>query len=541
MADPFPYISDPIIGHVAQLEALLSSGRTYIDDSQYPYPRVEYNWSPDIAKQIQIVLQGIITSDAETLDEDVSLDGIINDWVDRIEIPTASRVNKGVMYRWLTSDDGKCKIHEALLEVLPNIMLSKLGKTMKQVINMVLNMKSGGDVSHIINVKCNQYLMNLLSETVKGTQAKLEISSCLIMGDPHGMRDIDVAVVITPEVAANFPSLQHAKMNVDMKYLTDLLLEHAGKHGVHKLPPIGATVIVVDKIDAKDVIVATSGGGSIATNNIIASTQRYFHQPSSPLKIDMINPDIILSMSYMLLWMTQKMKFLTPHLYNRHLRDDINMPTYREAIQSIYHNPMGRVYFSRSYIMPALKDNVEPSDGQWGIFKSLVWKLSQNILIPRGYYPYTRWDVRNYLNLLYGPQFSEYCSKFGMSNVDLGDGAIWYMCEGKTRSISALSNDDALANMPAELTVEFNRYVIPFMLDIFNAIIDANIDAILVHTSLKAIPSIVNTFASQYPCARDMVNNVRLNLDTIIDRLDTPRIRGLMGFKGLKTLSYHLD
>jgi hypothetical protein len=288
---------------------------------------------------------------------------------------------------------------------------------------------------------------------------------------------------------------------------------------VTDLPPIGATIVVVDQVDARDIIVATSGGSTIATTNILASTQRYFHQPSRCLNIELMKLDIIPGLSYLLLWLTQKMKFLIPNLYTTPIMDD--MPTYRETIQSVYDNPMGRVYFSRHYVMPALKENVKPDSKQWGTFKSLVWKLAQNILIPRGYYPYTRWNVRKYLNKCYGYEFAEYCAKFSdIERVDLGDGAIWYMCEGDTRPISSMANREASMHLPIKLVGKFNPYVIPFMLDMLNRIVDENLEAILIHSSLKAVPSMLNAVVTQHPPLQDLVNNARPYLDVQLEALD---------------------
>lgn len=377
-----------------RLEVLLSSGRTYIDDARYEYPLVQYDWSSETAGQIQTILQELNTSVSD-VDEhmlDVNIESLIHRWTSKITIPSTSEMNKGTIYRWLTSKDGLNQIKNALLNVLPNIATPTLDKAHRSMINIVLDMKTGGQASHIIKAKRHQYLINLLVETAKGNQPKLEISSCLIMGDPHGMRDIDIAVVITPDVAARYPTLRHAKSFLDMEFLRNKLIEHVNhihKDNVYDLPPLGATIIVVNRVDDKDIIVATSGGGRIATNNIIASTQQYFRQPNfqsidkkdshmpTLLKIEGMDSNFISSMSYVLLWMAQKMKFLIPSLYNKHLMDDDTMPTYREAMQTIYDNPIARILFSRSYIMPHLKENVKPTEKQWGIFKSLMWKLSQ--------------------------------------------------------------------------------------------------------------------------------------------------------------------
>lgn len=161
-----------------------------------------------------------------------------------------------------------------------------------------------------------------------------------------------------------------------------------------------------------------------------------------------------------------------------------------------------------------------------GYLQVIDVEVISNIIIPHGYYPYTRWDIRQDLNLLYGSEFKAYCSKQEMCvkheicDVNLGDGAIWYMCEGQTRSISPLSNETALAHIPNKLTVKFNKYVIPFMLENFDKLVNEHIDAILIQTSLKAIPSILNTFATQYPSASNLVDAVRPHIDILIDDIE---------------------
>lgn len=507
---------DPLI----KLDELLSRGLRYVDDDRYAYPLAKYNWSSDTLNQIVTLLQSLMVKDRRETNVETDVEIKLRDWADRITIPEESNTNKGAQYRWLTSEQGKAKIMEALVEVWPNVLTSKLDKLEKQMINILLDVKNGKEISQAMKVKRIQGFVRLLRETAKESQAKLDFFSVLIMGDPYGKRDIDVAVAITPQIAANYPDIKRAKAHIDMNYLTNLLLSHAAKYGVHDLPPVGASVVVVDKVNSRDVIIATSGGSPITTNNIIATTQNYFYQPSPLLNLDIIKIDLIPIMSYLLVWMAQKMKFLTPNIYYKHINDDTSMPTYRDAIQDIYDNPIARIEYSRSYVIPTLRINVEPSGEQWGMFKALAWKLSQIIIFPHGYYPHTRWDLRYYLNKLYGQEFSKYCSQAGMSDVNLGDAVVWYMCEGKPRKLSPLSNEEARAIMPAELKVNFNRYAIPFLLDTFGLMVDENMDAILRHTTIKAIPFILDTLASQYPAYQALVKDSRPQLDNLLGYLD---------------------